>query len=163
MTQSLALEAKEKTVNSKEFIQIELNAGLQFVKHLYSRFPGRIPVPVGGGMKGVVYPLVMYDGPEALGCIGCAWHDGLRDNEVQVYHFSAFLPGRGHGTRMMEQVCKLADQFGVALTLMPQPRWTESDEPLDEVALRQWYKKFDFAGLGYITRIAQPILRGDGG
>jgi hypothetical protein len=144
-------------VTPKAPSSVELNAGSKFVQHLYSNYPGRIPVPVGGSMTGTVYPFVMYDGAEALGCIGCAWHDGLRESEVQVYHFSAFLPRRGHGTRMMERLCALADQFDVALTLMPQPRWTESDEPLDEVALREWYKKFGFTGLGYMTRMDQLV------
>lgn len=140
--------------------EAELVAGIKFVERLYCNFPGRIPVAVGGGMKGVVYPLVMYEGTEALGCVGCAWHEGLRDNEVQVYHLSAFLPGQGYGTRMMKHLCTLADQFGVALTLMPQPRWiNHEDEPLDEIELRHWYKRFDFAGSGYMTRLPQPANR----
>jgi hypothetical protein len=132
----------------------DITPARRYVEFLYRRYPGRVPVVVGGTHGfGMVYPFVFEDSNgRAIGCVGCAWNKGEAPDLVQKYHINAFWPGSGDGRKMMQDLCHHADSHRVRLTLMPQPRWVDDDYPLEDDALREWYRQFGFEGHAYLTR-----------
>ena len=131
-----------------------------FVKNLYAKFQGRIPLTVGITLGfGVVYPFVFEDESGVpIGLVGCAWNQGSESDFVQVYHVSSFRPRNGAGSNMMKYLCAEADRVGVRLYVQAEPRWIEDeDDPLDKESLIRWYQKFGFKGYGALTRL--PTVR----
>ena len=68
--------------------------------------------------------------------------EGTTDS-IEVYMIEAKMQNRGIGTRVMEQVLDLADEFGVNVTLIPTPYKNVDDEKYCSF-LRQWYYDLGF-------------------
>lgn len=134
-----------------------MNPAQNFVATLYGRFLGRVPVKIGLTRGfGAVYPLVFEDEVGVpIGLIGCAWSEGQDPNLVQVYHISAFKPGRGEGTKVLNFLCAEADRHCVSLYVQATAQYVGDELPMDDNTLAAWYRKYGFRGLGALTR--QPI------
>jgi GNAT superfamily N-acetyltransferase len=125
-----------------------------FIAELYSSFEGRVPFAAGytTGFLKKVYPLVYEDSDgTAIGLIAAAANSEEDTSEVQLFHVSAFRPGNGHGKKIMEYLCKLADKHSVKIYLQAEIQFTERETPIGE-SLVNWYKKFGFVGNTFMRR-----------
>ncbi|BCS98611.1 hypothetical protein DSLASN_42430 [Desulfoluna limicola] len=124
------------------------------VLSLYTRFSGRIAISVGYGPGLLeIFPFVFEDtcgtpiGTAALAVMV----QGERE-VVHLYHLGAFKPGRGHGTKMLEELCLEANRFLVPISLSPVPSPDGTPPLLDDEALDAWYRRFGFTGNGHLMR-----------
>ena len=65
--------------------------------------------------------------------------------DVDVYHISAFVPGKGQGSEIMRFLCKAADEFGVRLCLQAEVQFSGT-QSMARVDLICWYHKYGFTG-----------------
>lgn len=124
-----------------------MNQAEKFVDTLYSTFEGRAPVRLGTRTDmSAVYPFVFEDeNGIPLGLVSCTADNKENEKEVHLYHISSFKINRGHGTKIMNYLCNLADNFGVSIYLQAEVQFSGRDTPMNE-DLEKWYKKFGFQG-----------------
>ncbi len=142
-----------------------MNPAETFCAQLYAVHSGRVPLSVGMQKPfRKVYPLVFqsHEGVP-LGLVGCAWNEGMDPDLVQLYHVSAFQPGSGAGSKIMGDLCALADDLQVRITTQPEligagvPGW---ELPHDrEEALRRWYARFGFTRTAGVHFERSPLPR----
>ena len=113
-------------------LSIKMTKAEKFVDVLYSTFEGRVPFTAGynRGFGKAINPLV-YETVEGvpIGLIAAAANNEDDTSEVQLFHISAFKPGRGHGKEIMEYLCKLADELQVKIYLQPEIQFTDKKTP----------------------------------
>jgi hypothetical protein len=133
-----------------------MNPAQKLVATLYFRFQGRIPVKVGLTDRfAPVYPFVFEnESGVPIGLIGCAWSEGHPQNLVQIYHISAFHPGKGEGTKALNYLCAEADRNSIALSVIATALAVGDFFPMDDLALDNWYRKLGFKG-----EIGAPLTR----
>ncbi|WP_300670033.1 hypothetical protein [Desulfoluna sp.] len=124
------------------------------VLSFYTRFTSRIAISVGYG-PGLeeIFPFVFEDcGGTAIGIIALAVMDLNEREVVHIYHLGALTPGKGQGTTMIKELCRVATQCQVPLSLSPihcpngNPLW------LDDKGLALWYRRFGFRGAAHLVR-----------
>ena len=125
----------------------------QYVSHMYSQFEGRAAVIVGVNSDSkTIYPFVYENNRHIpIGLIAMSAGQDSSPAGVDVYHISAFTPGSGQGTEMMNYLCNSADVFGVRLYIQAKALFS-GRRTLGGSDLVNWYRKFGFKGEGEMYR-----------
>jgi hypothetical protein len=124
-----------------------------YVDHMYSKFDGRIAVTVGvnNNSEGI-HPFVYENTSQMpIGLIAMSIENDSETAAVDVYHISAFKPGNGQGSEIMNFLCDTADEFQVRLSIEAQAQFS-GRRTLAGVDLINWYRKFGFNGNGTMYR-----------
>lgn len=126
----------------------------EFVQTLYSNFEGRVPLVAGygHGFASKIYPLV-YENENGIpiGLLAVAASSIEDTSEVQLFHISTFKPGMGHGKKMMNYICNLADELKVKIYLQAEVQFSDRYTLIGQ-DLIDWYKQFGFIGNGSMKR-----------
>lgn len=143
-----------------DFVDGDKRMGQQenrFLKSFYRRYPGRVAIGVAYSQDMLeVFPIVIDDEQgNTLGIIAMAAVTNAEMTSVHIFHFSVFRQRRGNGTRMLEIICRAADQLEVVLSLSPIPSPNGEDHQINDRQLIGWYHKFGFRGEALLSR--QPI------
>lgn len=124
-----------------------MNLAQRYVDHFYRTYTGRVPFKAGcaGGFS-FLYPFV-YENIDGvpIGLVCMAWEKGSNDNLVRVFHISSFKSGRGSGSEILTELCRVADEYEVNLTLQAEPQ-SNGLEVIGSSKLVSWYRKFGFIG-----------------
>lgn len=121
---------------------------------LYTRFAGRVALSVGYGPGLVeIFPFV-FEEPigTPIGLIALAVLIQEEREVVHLYHLGAFKPGHGHGTAMLQELCREANRFVVPISLSPIPCPNGEAPLLNGEALDLWYRRFGFKGRAHLVR-----------
>lgn len=95
------------------------------------------------------YPLVIDLAGEDVGCVYLHYDQNMRGYAVWLMYIKAYEQGRGFGTRVLRELCSLADLRSISLYLEPVP---DNDSNLKFDALVSWYRKFGFVGENAMCR-----------
>ena len=82
----------------------------EYVDHMYSLYEGRAAVTVGVSNESkTIHPFV-YENENhiPIGLIAICASDIATPTEVDIYHISAFIPGKGQGSEIMNFLCGAA-------------------------------------------------------
>ena len=125
----------------------------EYVKHMYSQFEGRAAVTVGVNIDSeTIYPFVHENKSQMpIGLIAMSVDNISNMAEVDVYHISAFKPGNGQGSEIMNYLCNTADEFEIRLCIQATALST-GRSTLAGADLIKWYRKFGFIGNGTMYR-----------
>jgi len=120
---------------------------------MYSLYEGRAAVTVGVNNElKTVHPFVYENGYKIpIGLIAMSASDVSTPTEVDLYHVSAFIPGKGQGSEIMNFLCEVADQYGVRLCIEAKAQFN-GNETLSNTGLTRWYRKFGFKGYSIMYR-----------
>jgi len=120
---------------------------------MYSQFEGRAAVTVGVNIDAeTIYPFVYENKSQMpIGLIAMSVDNISNSAEVDVYHISAFKPGNGQGSEIMNYLCNTADEFEIRLCIQATALST-GRRTLAEADLIKWYRKFGFIGNGTMYR-----------
>ncbi len=122
----------------------------KFLDLLESKYPKRVRIQAFRDPDECsVFPIVFEEDGKPTGIL--AMFQAGRD-EVKIHMISSFVQGKGHGTRLMEEVCRQADREEVMLTLEPMPQFKGTPCEVSEQKLREWYERFGFEGIGATMR-----------
>lgn len=119
----------------------------EYVDHMYSLYKGRAAVTVGVNSElNSVYPFVFENKLKIpIGLIALS-PDGLTNpDSVDIYHISAFMPGEGQGSEIMNFLCKVADEYNVRLCIQAEVQ-SNGYPAMTQAELLAWYHKFGFIG-----------------
>lgn len=125
----------------------------EYVDHMYSRYKGRAAVTVGvNSALNSVHPFVFENRLNIpIGLIALS-PDGLTNpDSVDIYHISAFMPGEGQGSEIMNFLCKVADEYGVRLCIQAEVQ-SNGYPAMTQAELLAWYHKFGFVGGSVMRR-----------
>ena len=125
----------------------------EYVNHMYSQFEGRAAVTVGVNIDAeTIYPFVYENKSQMpIGLIALSVDNISNSAEVDVYHISAFKPGNGQGSEIMNYLCNTADDFEIRLCIQATALST-GRRTLTGADLIKWYRKFGFIGNGAMYR-----------
>lgn len=104
-----------------------------------------------------IYPLPRFRHPliidlvgEDVCCVYLHYDPSMRESAVWLMYLKAYEQGRGFGTRVLRELCTLADLRRVSLYVEPVP---DNDSNLKFDALVSWYRKFGFVGENTMYRV----------
>lgn len=119
----------------------------EYVNHMYSQFEGRAAVSVGVNIDSeTIYPFVYENKSQMpIGLIAMSVDNISNAAEVDIYHISAFKPGNGQGSEIMNYICNAADEFEVRLCIQATALY-KGRRALAGTDLVKWYRKFGFNG-----------------
>jgi hypothetical protein len=120
---------------------------------MYLQFEGRAAVTVGvnSGSESI-HPFVYENNSQIpIGLIAMSVDDASDSAAVDVYHISAFKPGKGQGSEIMNYLCNAADEFEVRLCIQAEAQ-SSGRRTLAGTGLISWYRKFGFHGNGAMFR-----------
>ena len=129
-----------------------------YVRYLYERFRGRIAIGVGYDREFLeIFPFVFEKvNGDALGIVGLSAVDQEKGPAVYIFHFSSFNPNHGDGGVMLDELCRLADDFQVCLSLSPFTLPNGNTNLMNSKQLKSWYEAFGFNGAPCFRR--EPLL-----
>jgi hypothetical protein len=129
----------------------------RLVEYFYEKFKGRVAIGVGYAEGLVeVFPLVLEDGAgNTLGSLAMAALSNERVTSVHIFHLNAFTGRCGHGSAILQLLCRKADQFSVTLSLSPIPAPNGTPDQISGRQLTDWYATFGFKGDGLLSRPPQ--------
>jgi hypothetical protein len=79
--------------------------------------------------------------------------DGISNPlDVDIYHISAFIPGKGRGSEIMKFLCSTADEYGVRLCMQAEVQFS-GNQTMTKTELADWYHKFGFTGSIILYRL----------
>jgi hypothetical protein len=119
----------------------------EYVEHMYSLYEGRAAVTVGVNNEyNSIHPFVFEDENRVpVGLIALSADSISEPTDVDVYHISVFIPGKGQGTEILSFLCRVADEFKVRLCIQAQVQFN-GKQVLTNSDLVNWYHKFGFSG-----------------
>ena len=126
----------------------------EYIKEFESRYSGNrdkskkmdiYPSPVSA------YPLVVEYSGKDIGCVYLHYEREFIQPMVWIMYLRSYDKGKGHGKKMLNELCSLADQYNVTLYLEPVP---DKDSNLKHGDLVAWYRRSGFSG--YHTMERQP-------
>lgn len=125
----------------------------RFVDFFYDKYPGRVSLGVGygHGLK-EIFPFVFVDDDDVS--IGIIALDSLMGDiqVVHIYHIGSFVHKQGDGSRMMDALCRVADDYQVTLSLSPVYLDNGKDTTMGDDDMIGWYRRFGFEGEGQLLR-----------
>jgi hypothetical protein len=126
----------------------------RFLKCFYTRYPGRVAIGVAYSQEMMeIFPIVIDDDQgNILGIVAMAAMANGSMASVHIFHFSVFRQKHGHGTQMLEVLCRQADKLNVVLSLSPIPSPNGEDHQINSRQLIDWYHKFGFRGDTLLSR-----------
>ena len=103
----------------------------------------------------IVHPFVFENkGKIPIGLIAMS-ADGISNPvDVDIYHISAFNPGKGQGSEIMQFLCRVADEYGVRLCIQVEVQYN-GKLTMTSAELISWYHKFGFTGNSIMYR--EPV------
>ena len=125
----------------------------EYVDHMYSLYEGRAAVTVGVNNESkTIHPFV-YENKNhiPIGLIAMCASDIITPTEVDIYHISAFIPGKGQGSEIMNFLCDAADEYGVDLSIESNAQFN-GNIIMSDIALASWYRKYGFRGTCLMRR-----------
>ncbi len=124
-----------------------------YVDHMYSQFEGRAAVTVGvNSGSETIFPFVYENNRQVpIGLIAMSVDNISGAAEVDVYHISAFKPGNGQGSEIMNYLCNAADEYDVRLCIQADAQYS-GRRTLTGADLISWYRRFGFSGNGSMQR-----------
>jgi hypothetical protein len=125
----------------------------EYVDHMYSLYEGRAAVTVGVNNESkTIHPFV-YENKNhiPIGLIAMCASDIINPTEVDIYHISAFIPGKGQGSEIMNFLCDAADEYGVDLSIESNAQFN-GNIIMSDIALASWYRKYGFKGTCLMRR-----------
>jgi hypothetical protein len=130
----------------------------QYVNHLYSLYDGRAAVTVGiNSDSDSIHPFVFEDAAKVpIGLIALSADGVLNPADVDIYHISAFMPGKGQGSQIIKFLCDSADEYGVRLCIQAEAQHN-GNLTMTTSELIDWYVKFGFIGNRLMQR--EPVAR----
>jgi len=136
-----------------------MSKATEYVDHMYSLYEGRAAVTVGVNCESkTVHPFVFENASKLpIGLIALCPGDITTPTEVDVFHISAFITGRGQGSEMLNFLCDAADVYGVRLCIEANTQFN-GNKIMTDAALRSWYRKYGFKGDSLMYR--EPVIRG---
>ena len=119
----------------------------EYVNHMYSLYEGRAAVTVGIDSElNSVHPFVFVNQSKVpIGLIALSTDGISNPADVDIYHVSAFVPGKGQGSEIMNFLCSVADDYGVRLCIQPDVQFN-GNNTMKKPELIGWYHKFGFTG-----------------
>jgi hypothetical protein len=120
---------------------------------MYSLYEGRAAVTVGVNNESkTIHPFV-YENKNhiPIGLIAMCASDIITPTEVDIYHISAFIPGKGQGSEIMNFLCDAADEYGVDLSIESNAQFN-GNIIMSDIALASWYRKYGFKGTCLMRR-----------
>jgi hypothetical protein len=129
----------------------------RYLNCFYGRYPGRVAIGVAYSQDMVeIFPMVIDDDHgNVLGIVAMAALTDGNISAVHIFHLSVFQPNYGNGTKMLNILCRKADQFKVILSLSPIPSPNGEDHLISSRQLIAWYHKFGFRGERLLSRQPQ--------
>jgi len=130
----------------------------QYVNHLYSLYDGRAAVTVGvNNNSDCIHPFVFEDAAKVpIGLIALSADGDSNPSDVDIYHISAFMPGKGQGSQIIRFLCDSADDYGVRLCIQAEAQHN-GNQTMTTPELIDWYIKFGFIGNRLMHR--EPVAR----
>jgi hypothetical protein len=125
----------------------------EYVDHMYALYEGRAAVTVGVNNESkTIHPFV-YENKNhiPIGLIAMCASDIITPTEVDIYHISAFIPGKGQGSEIMNFLCDAADEYGVDLSIESNAQFN-GNIIMSDTALTSWYRKYGFKGTCLMRR-----------
>jgi hypothetical protein len=124
-----------------------MTSAMEYVNHMYSLYEGRAAVTVGVNNEyNSIHPFVFENENKVpIGLIALSAASVTEPTEVDLYHISVFIPGKGQGTEIMSFLCNVADEFSVRLCVHAQVQFN-GNQTLTNLDLVNWYHKFGFTG-----------------
>lgn len=124
-----------------------MSRATEYVNHMYSLYEGRAAVTVGVNSESeTVHPFVFENsGRIPIGLIALSAVSHSNPDDVDVYHISAFMPGTGQGSEILNSLCATADVFGVRLCIQAEAQ-DNGNPGLTNEDLINWYRRFGFTG-----------------
>jgi hypothetical protein len=128
----------------------------QYVNHIYSLYDGRAAVTVGiNNDSDFIHPFVFEDALKVpIGLIALSADGVLNPADVDIYHISAFMPGKGQGSQIIKFLCDLADEYCVRLFIQAEVQHN-GNQTMTTPELVDWYHKFGFTGNRLLQR--EPV------
>ena len=129
----------------------------EYVNHMYSLYQGRAALTVGvNSESNCVYPLVFENTHHVpIGLIALAADSSSKPGDVDIYHISAFIPGKGQGSEILNFLCKMADQYSVRLCIQVEVQFN-GNQAMTTAELTDWYQQFGFTGDSVMHRDPNP-------
>jgi hypothetical protein len=130
----------------------------EYVDHMYSLYEGRAAVTVGVNNESkTVHPFVYENiNHVPIGLIAMCASDVITPTEVDLYHISSFIPGKGQGSEIMDFLCNAADEYGVSLSIEAIAQFN-GNKILNDATLASWYRKYGFIGNSLMRREPDKI------
>ena len=130
----------------------------RYVNHMYSLYDGRAAVTVGvNNDSDSIHPFV-FEGVcnMPIGLIALSADGVSNPADVDIYHLSAFMPGKGHGSQIIKFLCDSADEYGVRLCIQAEVQHN-GNQTMTTPELIDWYLKFGFTGSRLMHR--EPVAK----
>ena len=134
-----------------------MNRAAEYVNHMYTLYQGRAAVTVGvNSESNSVHPFVFEDAHHVpIGLIALSADSSLKPGDVDIYHISAFIPGRGQGSEILNFLCRTADEYRVRLCIQAEVQFN-GNQTMTTAELIDWYHKFGFTGDSEMHREPNP-------
>jgi len=126
----------------------------EYVDHMYSLHVGRAAVTEGVNSElNSVHPFVFENQNKVpIGLIAMS-ADGISSPlDVDIYHISIFITGKGQGSEIMKFLCSTADEYGVRLCMQAEVQFS-GNQTMTKTELVDWYHKFGFTGSIILYRL----------
>jgi len=126
----------------------------QYVNHLYSLYDGRAAVTVGiNNDSDSIHPFVFEDACKVpIGLIALSADGVSNPADVDIYHISAFLPGKGQGSQIIKFLCDSADEYDVSLCIQAEVQHN-GNQTMNTAELIDWYQRHGFTGDRLLRRL----------
>ena len=130
----------------------------QYVNYMYSIYHGRAAVTVGvNNDSDSIHPFVFEDACKMpIGLIALSADGVSNPTDVDIYHISAFISGKGQGSQIIKFLCNSADEYGVRLCIQAEVQHN-GNQTMTTPELINWYHKFGFTGDRLLHR--EPVAR----
>ena len=134
-----------------------MNRSAEYVNHMYSLYQGRAAVTVGvNSESNSVHPFVFEDAHHVpIGLIALSADNSSKPGDVDIYHISAFIPGKGQGSEILNFLCGMEDEYRVRLCIQAEVQFN-GNQSMTTAELIDWYHKFGFTGDNVMHREPNP-------
>jgi hypothetical protein len=128
-----------------------------YVNHMYSLYKGRAAVTVGiNSNSNSIHPFVFENTHRVpIGLIALSADSSANPADVDIYHISAFIPGKGQGSEILNFLCRVADQYSVRLCIQVEVQ-SNGSQSMTTAELTDWYHRFGFTGDSFMHREPNP-------
>ena len=130
----------------------------QYVDHLYSLYDGRAAMTVGiNNDSDSIHPFVFEDACKVpIGLIALSADGVSNPADVDIYHISAFVSGKGHGSQIIKFLCDSADEYDVRLCIQAEVQHN-GNQTMNTAELIDWYHRYGFTGDRLLRRV--PVVQ----
>ena len=103
-------------------------------------------------INGIEHPFIVSEKNEDIGCLFLN-HDGCaKEPEVCIMYIKSYNPKKGHGSKILNSICRQADKYNIQLYV--EPVADDEDTNISLHKLTSWYQSFGF--VGHIIMVRPP-------